>query len=74
MPSRARGKTDRKKEYSPPRFAVLTPDQAKSRLTEGALPGDVAAEQLGTAASLLGRSGTDERSIPGRAERAPPGK
>jgi len=56
--------TDQKKKYIPPRFAILTPDQAKSRLTERVLPGEVPSEQLMRAASRLasGRSG-EQRSI-----------
>jgi hypothetical protein len=44
-------KTDQKKQYRPPRFEVLTPDQAKVRLTGRALPGEAATEELLTAAS-----------------------
>jgi hypothetical protein len=39
-----------KKPYNPPRFAVLTPDQAKLQLTERALPGEPATAQLLAAA------------------------
>jgi hypothetical protein len=57
-------KTDKKKQYRPPRFEVLTPDQAKLRLTERALPGEAATEQLLKAASQRGSAGTGEqRSI-----------
>ncbi len=59
MSSKAKRKTDQKKRYSAPRFAVLTPDQAKSQLTERALPGEGTTEQLLRAASQLapGRGG-----------------
>ncbi len=53
------GKTGQKKKYIPPRFTSLTSDQAKSQLTERALPGEVATEQLLRAASQVapGRGG-----------------
>ena len=65
MTSEVTSKTGQKKKYIPPRFAVLTSDQAKSRLTERALQGEVATEQLLRAASQSGseRSG-EQRSIP----------
>src|SRR6267142_1715737 len=65
MTSEVKSKTSQKKKYIPPRFAVLTPDQAKSRLTERALPGELPSEQLTRAASQLAsdRSG-EQRSIP----------
>jgi hypothetical protein len=44
-------KSHPKKKYSPPQFEVLTRDQAKVRLTERALPGEAATEQLLKAAS-----------------------
>jgi hypothetical protein len=47
-------KTDQKKQYRPPRFEVLTPDQAKAQLTERALPGEAATERLLAAASKPG--------------------
>jgi len=53
--------TKQKKKYSPPRFAVLTPDQAKLWLTEKALPGEAATDQFLTAASRLGSGGVDEQ-------------
>jgi hypothetical protein len=62
-------KTNKKKRYSPPRFEVLTPDQAKSWLIEKGLPGETPTGQPLTAASLLEPDGTNEqRSIPGGAE------
>jgi hypothetical protein len=62
-------KTNKKKRYSPPRFEVLTPDQAKSWLIEKGLPGETPTGQPLTAASLLEQHGTNEqRSIPGGAE------
>jgi hypothetical protein len=38
--------TKKKKRYSPPKFAILTADQAKSELTQKALPGQGATSQL----------------------------
>jgi hypothetical protein len=68
-------KTNPKKQYSPPRFDVLTPDQVKVRLTESASPGEAAAEQLLRAASQPGPGGTDDqRSIPGGAKLRRTGK
>lgn len=65
-------KANKKKRYSPPRFEVLTPDQAKSWLGEKGLSGETTAGQPLTAASLLERHGTDEqRSIPGGAKPGP---
>jgi hypothetical protein len=43
--------TQPKKQYSPPRFEVLAPEQAKARLMERGLPGEAATEQLLKAAS-----------------------
>lgn len=61
-----------KKPYSPPRFMVLTPDEAKKQMTERALPGDVAAQQLLREAHRLATSGSNGQSpIPGRAKGAP---
>jgi hypothetical protein len=53
-----------KKRYDPPRFAVLSPDEAKLWLSERALPGETTTEQPLTAASLL----EQQRSIPGGAK------
>jgi len=65
MTSEKTSKTGKKKKYIPPRFAVLTPDQARSRLTERALPGEVLSEQLMRAAFQFAsdRSG-EHRPIP----------
>ena len=65
MTSGAKRKTGQKKKYIPPRFTALTPDQAKSQLTERVLPGEVRSEQLMRAASQLAadRSG-EQRSVP----------
>jgi hypothetical protein len=58
-----------KKRYDPPRFAVLSPDEAKLWLSERALPGETPTGQPLTAASLLEQDGTGEpRSIPGGAK------
>jgi hypothetical protein len=58
-------KTNPKKQYRSPGFEVLTPDQAKQRLTEGALPGEAATEELLKAASRPVSSATgQQRSIP----------
>ena len=46
-------KTEQKEEYIAPRFAVLTSDQSKLRLTGRALPGEITTEQLLRAASQL---------------------
>ena len=43
--------TAKKKQYVPPRFEVLTRDQAKVQLIERALPSEAATEQLLKAAS-----------------------
>jgi hypothetical protein len=62
-------KTNKKKQYRPPRFEVLTPDQAKSWLIEKGLLGETPTGQPLTAASLLERPGTNEQSsIPGGAK------
>ena len=62
-------KTNKKKRYTPPRFEVLTPDQAKSWLSEKGLPGETTTGQPLKAASQLERHGTDEqRSNPGGAK------
>jgi hypothetical protein len=61
----APNKAGQKKRYVPPRFELLTPDQAKARLTERALPGEAATEHLLKAAAKAGPTGTDKaRSIP----------
>ena len=65
MTSEVKSKTGQKKKYIPPRFAVLTPDQVKSRLTERVLPGDIPSEQLRRAASQLASDrSAEQRSIP----------
>jgi hypothetical protein len=51
--------TQPKKQYSPPQFEVLTPEQAKARLAESGLPGDAATEQLLKAASKSGSTAKD---------------
>ncbi len=62
MTSEVKSTTGQKKKYSPPGFAVLTPDQAKSRLMESALPEQIATQQLLKAASRLGsRSSSEQR-------------
>jgi hypothetical protein len=62
-------KTNKKKQYTPPRYEVLTEDQAKVWLSEKGLPGETSTGQPLTAASLLEPHGTDEqRSIPGGAK------
>ena len=56
--------TNQKKPYHPPQFEVLTPDQAKSQLTEKGLPGEAETERLLKAASQPRPSKTNEqRSI-----------
>lgn len=58
-----------KKRYEPPRFAVLSPDEAKLWLRERGLPGETTTKQPLTAASLLEQDGTGEpRSIPAGAK------
>jgi hypothetical protein len=58
-----------KKRYDPPRFAVLSPDEAKLWLSERGLPSETTTEQPLTAASLLEQDGTGEQSsIPGGAK------
>ena len=52
-------KTQPKKQYRPPHFEVLTPEQAKARLTERGLPGDAATEKLLKAASKSGPTTKD---------------
>ena len=54
----APNKANQKKRYTPPRFELLTPDQAKARLTERALPGEAALEHLLKGASKPGPAGT----------------
>ena len=61
----APNKANQKKRYVPPRFELLTPDQAKVRLTERAFPGEAVTEELLKAASKPGAAGTGKpRSIP----------
>jgi hypothetical protein len=50
-----------KKRYKPPKFIVLTADQATLRLTERALPGEAAIQQLLAAISKSGSAGIDEQ-------------
>jgi hypothetical protein len=57
----APNKANQKKPYAPPRFEVLTADQAKVRLTERALPGEAAVERLLKAASKPGPAGTGKQ-------------
>ncbi len=52
-------KTHQKRKYSPPRFEVLTADQAKVRLTERAVHGEPETEHLLAAVSRP-RPGTGE--------------
>ena len=63
-------KAKQKKPYSPPGFKILTPDQAKLHLTEGALPGEVAAAQILGEVSGEIPDGTKEqqRSLRGKAK------
>jgi hypothetical protein len=53
-----------KKRYSPPKFMILTADQARSQLTQKALPGESATSQLLAATN-------ERRSIPDKAKTAP---
>ena len=53
--------TGQKRKYSPPRFELLTPNQAKVRLTKRGLPGEAATERILDAASRLGASGAGEQ-------------
>ena len=63
-------KLKQKKLYMPPNFTVLTPDQAKLVLTQRALPGEAAAQQLlATAPQLQGSN--EQGSIPRKAKAAP---
>ena len=56
--------TSQKKQYSPPRFELLTPNQANVQLAERGLLGEAAIERILDAASRLGASGTgDQRSV-----------
>ena len=57
----APNKANQKKRYTPPRFELLTPDQAKARLTERALPGEAAIEHLLKAAAKPGPAGTGKQ-------------
>src|SRR5437660_620981 len=50
-------KPRQKKPYSPPKFDILTPGQAKAVLTAKALPGEAATEQLLTSISQLEKGG-----------------
>ena len=56
----APNKATQKKRYTPPRFELLTPDQAKARLTERPLPGEAATEDLLKAASKPGSASTNK--------------
>ena len=47
----APNKTGQKKKYVAPRFEVLTPAQAKTRLTAKAVPGEAITEQILKAAA-----------------------
>jgi hypothetical protein len=47
----APNKTGQKKKYVAPRFEVLTPAQAKARLTEKALPGEANTKEILKAAA-----------------------
>src|SRR5207244_13203019 len=49
-------KPRQKKPYSPPKFDILTPGQAKAVLAAKALPGEAATEQLLTSISHLEKS------------------
>lgn len=61
-----------KKQYRPPRFDVLTPDQVMAQLAKRALPGDAAAEQVLTRASKMGRvEQTSSGRFLGEAKAAP---
>ena len=53
-------KPRQKKPYSPPKFDILTPGQAKAVLTAKALPGEAATEQLLTSISQLENGRTHE--------------
>jgi hypothetical protein len=65
-------KLKQKKTYSPPNFTVLTPDQARLELTQRALPGEAAAQQLLARANHLQEHGSNEQgSIPGKSKAAP---
>ena len=57
----APNKTGQKKKYVPPRFEVLTRDQAKALLSEKALPGEAATNQLLKAPSQAEPGGRNER-------------
>jgi hypothetical protein len=60
------------KQKSPPNFTVLTPDQARLELTQRALPGEAAAQQLTQRAPQLQEHGSNEQgSIPGEGKAAP---
>jgi len=70
-------KLKQKKTYSPPNFTVLTPDQARLELTQRALPGEAAAQQLLARAIQLqehgsnGHGSNEQGSIPRKAKAAP---
>ncbi|PYX77390.1 MAG: hypothetical protein DMG72_01730 [Acidobacteria bacterium] len=57
-------KPRQKKPYSPPKFDILTPGQAKAVLTAKALPGEAATEQLLTSISQLEKSGRTHEERP----------
>ena len=59
-----------KRPYSPPKFVVLTPDEARMQLMEKALPSEAATQQLLAAISGPGSAGTEEQgSIRGKSQR-----
>jgi hypothetical protein len=61
----APNKAGQKKPYAPPRFEILTADQAKVRLTERALPEEATMERLLRAASERQTRGAgQQQSIP----------
>ena len=53
-------KAKQKKRYSPPKFIALTADQAALHLTERALPGEAAIQQLLAPISKSESARTDE--------------
>ena len=53
-----------KKPYSPPKFDILTPGQAKAVLTAKALPGEAATEQLLTSISQVEKGGRTHEERP----------
>jgi hypothetical protein len=56
--------TKQKKPYSPPKITTLTAEEAKTELTQKALPGEDATSQL---LAAIDRKG----SLPGKAKAAP---